>query len=97
MREDSERLKINTSNYPRTIEHLCDLLSDSKGRTLLIEEMQTVQKQLENGEKELRVSYVKRPTYLLEQISDLEREPNEYPFSDKVEIRKEDFITQERL
>uniref|UniRef100_UPI0040569932 hypothetical protein n=1 Tax=Agathobacter sp. TaxID=2021311 RepID=UPI0040569932 len=45
----------------------------------------------------MRFSYVKRPAYLLEQLSDLEAEPKEYPFSDMPEVRKEDFITQDEI
>ena len=97
MEEFPESIEIHSHSYPERIEHLCELLSDSEGRSLLAKEIQTVGKQLEHGEKELRFSYVKSPAYLLEQLADLGIEPKEYPFSDMLEVRNEDFITQDEI
>ena len=97
MTEIPESLQIKAYNYPESISNLCELLSSQEGRMLLTEEIEKAKVQLDSGEKQLKWNYVKRPEYLLEQLADLGVEKKEYPAFDTVDVKLEDFITQDEI
>ncbi len=95
--ETPESLNLDVYSYPKSIERLCELLSTPEGRTLLTEELEKAKAQLDSGEKQIKWRYVKRPDYLLEQLADLGVEKREFPAPDTVDVKTEDFITQDEI
>ena len=95
--EMPESLELKFSNYPASMERLCELLSTTEGRELIQDELEKAKAQLDSGEKQIKWRYVKRPDYLLEQLADLGVEKKEFPALDTVEVRNEDFITQDEI
>ena len=95
--EMPESLKLKAYNYPESISHLCGLLSTLEGREQIAGELTEAKEQIDSGEKQIKWKYVKTPEYLLEQIEDLSAEKKEYPANDSVEVRQEDFITQDEI
>ena len=95
--EMPESLEIKFSNYPASMETLCELLATTEGRELIKDELEKAQAQLDSGEKQIKWKYVKRPDYLLEQIADLGVEKKEFPTPDMVDVKQEDFITQDEI
>ena len=95
--EMPESLELKFSNYPASMERLCGLLSTTEGRELIKDELEKAKAQLDSGEKQIKWRYVKRPDYLLEQLADLGVEKKEFPMPDTVEVRNEDFITQDEI
>ncbi|MGN8783534.1 DEAD/DEAH box helicase family protein [Blautia sp. HCP3S3_D9] len=95
--EMPESLELKFSNYPASMERLCELLSTTEGRELIQDELEKAKAQLDSGEKQIKWRYVKRPDYLLEQLADLGVEKKEFPAPDTVEVRNEDFITQDEI
>ncbi|MCI6552995.1 MAG: helicase SNF2, partial [Lachnospiraceae bacterium] len=95
--EMPESLELKFSNYPASMERLCGLLSTTEGRELIKDELEKAKAQLDSGEKQIKWRYVKRPDYLLEQLADLGVEKKEFPVPDTVEVRNEDFITQDEI
>lgn len=76
---------------------MCELLATTEGRELIKDELEKAKAQLDSGEKQIKWRYVKRPDYLLEQLADLGVEKKEFPALDTVEVRNEDFITQDEI
>lgn len=95
--EMPESLELKFSNYPASMERLCELLSTTGGRELIKNELEKAKAQLDSGEKQIKWRYVKRPDYLLEQLADLGVEKKEFLAFDTVEVRNEDFITQDEI
>ena len=95
--EMPESLELKFSNYPASMEKLCELLATTEGRELIKNELEQAKAQLDSGEKQIKWRYVKRPEYLLEQLADLGVEKKEFPVPDTVEVRNEDFITQDEI
>ena len=95
--EMPESLELKFSNYPASMERLCELLSTTEGRELIKDELEQAKAQLDSGEKQIKWRYVKRPDYLLEQLADLGVEKKEFPVLDTVEVRNVDFITQDEI
>lgn len=95
--EMPESLELKFSNYPASMERLCELLSTTEGRELIRDELEKAKAQLDSGEKQIKWRYVKRPDYLLEQLVDLGVEKKEFPALNTVEVRNEDFITQDEI
>ena len=95
--EMPESLELKFSNYPASMERLCELLSTTEGRELIQDELEKAKAQLDSGEKQIKWRYVKRPDYLLEQLADLGVEKKEFPAPDTVEVRNENFITQDEI
>jgi len=95
--ETPESLELEVYSFPKCIERLCELLSTQEGRALLTEELEKAQAQLDSGEKQIKWKYVKRPDYLLEQLADLGVEKKEFPALDTVDVKLEDFITQDEI
>ena len=95
--EFSNRLELEVYNFPKCVERLCELLTTQEGRKLLTEEITKAKEQLDSGEKKLKWKYVKRPEYLLEQLADLGVDKKEFSLADAVEVKHEDFITQDEI
>ena len=95
--EMPESLELKFSNFPESMQNLRGLLSTAEGRELIKSELEKAQAQLDSGEKQIKWKYVKRPDYLLEQVADLDIEKKEFPALDTVEVRQEDFITQDEI
>ena len=95
--EMPESLELKFSNYPASMEKLCELLATTEGRELIKNELEQAKAQLDSGEKQIKWRYVKRPDYLLEQLTDLDVVKKEFPTPDTVEVRNEDFITQDEI
>ncbi len=95
--EMPESLELKFSNYPASMEKLCELLATTEGRELIQDELEKAKAQLDSGEKQIKWRYVKRPDYLLEQLADLGVEKKEFPAPDTVEVRNENFITQDEI
>ena len=95
--EMPESLELKFSNYPASMERLCELLATTEGRELIKNELEQAKAQLDSGEKQIKWRYVKRPDYLLEQLADLDVVKKEFPTPDTVEVRNEDFITQDEI
>ncbi|MCR4745746.1 MAG: DEAD/DEAH box helicase family protein [Lachnospiraceae bacterium] len=95
--EMPESLTIKGNNYPDSIEHLTELLSDHDGRQLLTDEINKAAERIDSGEVQLKWRYVKEPEYLLYEIADFDRERREYPLADEVNVLKEDFITMDEI
>ena len=95
--EMPESLELKFSNYPASMEKLCELLATTEGRELIKDELEKAKAQLDSGEKQIKWRYVKRPDYLLEQLAGLGVEKKEFPALDTVEVRNEDFITQDEI
>ena len=83
--EMPESLELKFSNYPASMEKLCELLATTEGRELIKDELEKAKAQLDSGEKQIKWRYVKRPDYLLEQLADLGVEKKEFPALDTVE------------
>ena len=95
--ETPEGIPIENYNYPESITNLCELLSTQEGRDAIAGELSHAKEQLEAGEKQIKWRYVKSPEHLLMEIVDLSVEKKEYPAQDSVEVRNEDFITQDEI
>ncbi|MDE7425919.1 MAG: DUF3849 domain-containing protein [Lachnospiraceae bacterium] len=95
--EMPESLKLKAYNYSESISHLCELLSTLEGCEQIAGEIEKAKAELDSGEKQIKWAYVKTPEYLLEQIEDLSAEKKEYPTNDTMEVRQEDFITQDEI
>ena len=92
-----DSLSIQGSNYPDSQAHIAELLSTHEGRELLAEEIGRAADRIESGEIQLRWRYVKEPEYLLSEIADLDAERREFPLADEVNVRLENFITQDEI
>ena len=95
--EVPENIPIKNYNHPESIANLCELLSTQEGRDIVSGELSKAKEQLEAGEKQIKWRYVKSPEHLLSEIADLSVEKREYPAQDSVEVRNEDFITQDEI
>ncbi|WP_437126218.1 YodL domain-containing protein [Lacrimispora amygdalina] len=92
-----DSLSIQGSNYPDSQAHIAELLSTHEGRELLAEEIGRAADRIESGEIQLRWRYVKEPEFLLSEIADLDAERREFPLADEVNVRLENFITQDEI
>ena len=92
-----DSLAIKGNNYPDSHGNIAELLSTHEGRELLAEEIGRAADKLERGEASLRWRYVKEPEYLLSEVADLDTPHREYPLADEVNVRLENFITQDEI
>ena len=97
MDETPEELGLKAGNYPESEEKLVELLSSHDGREQIKRILEDAAERLASGKAELRWRYVKSPEYLLSEIADLDREKREFPLPDNVDVRQEDFITQDEI
>ena len=92
-----ESLGIKGNNYPDSQAYIAELLSTHEGRELLAEEIGRAADRIESGEIQLRWRYVKEPEYLLSEIADVDAPRVEFPLADEVNVRLENFITQDEI
>lgn len=78
-----------------SIEKIETLLSTHEGREQLESFLEDVDARISYGE--LKPKTVKSPGYLLSEIADLDRERIHFPLHDTVDVRQEDFITQDEI
>ena len=97
MDEMPEELGLKAGNYPESEAKLMGLLSTHEGREQLKNILEDAAERLASGEAELKWRYVKSPEYLVSEIADLDRERLEFPLPDTVEVKQEDFITQDEI
>ena len=97
MDEAPEEIGIKAGNYPDSEEILMNLLSDHEGREKIRAIIEDAGERLASGEATLRWRHVKSPEYLLSEIADLDREKLEFPLPDTLEVKQEDFITQDEI
>ena len=97
MDEMPEELGLKAGNYPESEAKLMGLLSTHEGREQLKNILEDAAERLASGEAELKWRYVKSPEYLVSEIADPDRERLEFPLPDTVEVKQEDFITQDEI
>jgi len=76
---------------------MTELLSSPEGITLVTSCMDKALHQLETGEKKLRFRSVMPKEELRAELDNLLLEKKTFPVSDSVEVKKEDFITQDEI
>ena len=92
-----EELGLGDKNAPDSHAHLIGLLSDPAGIDMVAAHMDKAITELESGEKKMRYRAVYTPKGLREELADLRLPKTEYPLAESVEIKKEDFITQDEI
>ena len=97
MGEIPEELELKGYNYPDSHEGLVELLSTPEGVKMAASHMDKALAQLESGEKKMRTRFVMSNEELRAELDNLLLEKKTFPVSDSVEIRKEDFITQDEI
>ena len=97
MDEAPEEIGIKAGNYPDSEERLMNLLSEHEGREKIRAIIEDARERLASGEATLKWRHVKSPEYLLSEIADLDREKLEFPLLDTLEVKQEDFITQDEI
>ena len=92
-----EELGINSSDFPNSHAHLITMLCYEESTGSIIKCMDNAIKSLEDGSKSLRCHFVYTPEELREEIAGLHKEKIKFPLQDNVNIRHEDFITQDEI
>ena len=95
--EMPEELELKLSNYPDAHSRLVELLSTPEGVELVASDMDKALQQIEIGEKELRFRSIISKEELRAELDNLLLEKLTFPTADNVEIKKEDFITQDEI
>ena len=76
---------------------MVELLSSPEGIDLVTSHMDKALAQLESGEKKLRFRSVMSKEELRAELDNQLLQKKTFPVSDHVEVKKEDFITQEEI
>ncbi|WP_300810598.1 DUF3849 domain-containing protein [uncultured Acetatifactor sp.] len=97
MGEMPEELEMKATNFPDSHARLVNLLSTPEGVDMAASHMDKALAQLESGEKKLRVRFVMPKEELRAELDNLLLEKKTFPVSDSVEVKKEDFITQDEI
>lgn len=97
MDETLEEIGIKEGNFPASEATLMELLSDHDGREKIRAIIKNAEERLASGEVVLKWNHVKSPEYLLSEITDLDMERLEFPLPDTLEVKQEDFITQDEI
>lgn len=97
MDEAPEEIGIKGGNFPESEATLMELLSDHDGREKIRAIIEDAEERLASGEVVLKWNHVKSPEYLLSEIADLDMERMEFPLPDTLEVKQEDFITQDEI
>ena len=97
MGEMPEELEMETANYPDSHARLVDILSTPEGVDMAASHMDKALAQLESGEKKLCFHPVISKEELRAELDNLLLEKKTFPVSDRVEVKKEDFITQDEI
>ena len=97
MEELPAELELKGGNYPDSFARLSEMLSTPEGIDRIASCMDQALAQLESGEKKLRFRSVMPKEELREELDNLLLEQKEFPVSDHVEVKREDFITQDEI
>ena len=97
MGEMPEELELKVANFPDSHARLVDLLSTPEGVDMVASHMDKALAQLESGEKKLRFRSVMPKEELRAELDNLLLQKKTLPVSDRVEVKKEDFITQDEI
>ncbi len=97
MEEMPEELELKVGNYPDAHARLVELLGTPEGVRMVAGHMDHALHQLQTGEKKLRFRSIVPKEELRAELDNLLVEKKEFPTVEKVEIRKEDFITQDEI
>lgn len=97
MGEIPEALDVKTGTAPDCMEHLARMLSEKEGIQTIAAYMDAALRQLESGEAKLRVRFITTPQELGEELDNLLLRKREFPALDSVNVRQEDFITQDEI
>ena len=97
MGELPEELGLKAGNYPEAHARMIEYLSTKEGVELVASHMDQALRQLETGEKKLRFRSVMPKEELREELDNLLIEKQIFPTADHVEIKREDFITQDEI
>ncbi len=97
MEEMPEELNLKTGNFPDSHAKLIEYLSSPEGIEKVATHMDHALHQLETGEKTLHFRSIMPKEELRAELDNLRLPKVEYPTSDHVEVRHEDFITQEEI
>ena len=97
MGEAPEELEMKFANYPDSHARLVDILSTPEGVDMVASRMDKALAQLESGEKKLRFRSVMPKEELRAELDNLLLQKKTFPVSDHVEVKKEDFITQDEI
>lgn len=95
--EMPEELELKLGNYPDSHQKLMELLATDEGRELIGDLMDNELIAIEMGEKKLRFRSVMPADELREEITNLGISKYTFPLSDSVEVKHEDFITQDEI
>ena len=96
MGEMPEELSINHI-FPDSHTHLMEMLSNREEIDVISTCMDRAIRALDSGEEKLRCRFVYTPEELREEIAGLRVEKKEFPALDTVEVKREDFITQDEI
>ena len=97
MGELPEGLELKATNYPDSHAKLVALLSTPEGVDMAASYMDKALAQLETGEKKLRFRSLMPKEELRAELDNLLLIRKTFPAADHVEVKKEDFITQDEI
>ena len=97
MGELPEGLGLQAANHPDSHAALVRMLADPEGIECLAGHMDTALRQLETGEKRLRMRLLMPKEELREELDNLMVQKLSFPAPESVHIRREDFITQDEI
>lgn len=97
MGELPEGLGLKAANHPDSHAALVRMLADPEGIECLAGHMDTALRQLETGEKRLRMRLLMPKEELREELDNLMVQKLSFPAPESVHIRREDFITQDEI
>lgn len=95
--EMPEELELKLGNYPDSHQKLMEMLATDEGRELIGDLMDNELITIEMGEKKLRFRSVMPADELREEITNLGISKYTFPLQDRVEVKHEDFITQDEI
>ncbi len=95
--EMPEELFEKVGNRSDAHAKMVELLSSPEGITLVTSCMDKALHQLETGEKKLRIRSVMPKEELRAELDNLLLQKKSFPVADSVEVKKEDFITQDEI
>ena len=97
MGEMPEELELKAGNFPDAHARLVELLSTPEEVERIAAHMDHVLHQLETGEKRLRFRSIMPKEELRAELDNLLVDKLTFPFAEHVEIKHEDFITQDEI
>ena len=97
MGEMPEEIFEKVGNRSDAHARMVELLSSPEGIDLVASHMDKALAQLESGEKKLRIRSVMSKEELRAELDNLLLQKKTFPVADHVEVKKEDFITQDEI